>query len=238
MFPGTEGNNEEVQFDAAFSPRIMSTFPQKLCKTIDFPFSLFVYLGLSLVVTPFLAMGYFCIAAISCFFFADEASASRRSTKPAALGDEITGSKAPNVPGSIVTVVEGSRTPEPSKPAPSPPSFHYHAICGSEPERILLTELIASGCLSPGTRNTMVGEYTLALQAQLGMHRVDFLVNNRLVVEVDGHQWHKDRFYEDRERDQYLIERGYTVIRFPARQVFRDPKSCVVKIERSLRQQR
>ncbi len=51
--------------------------------------------------------------------------------------------------------------------------------------------------------------------------RVDFLIGDRLVLEVDGYAFHGDRtaFERDRERDLRLTALGYLVIRVSYRQV-------------------
>ena len=51
--------------------------------------------------------------------------------------------------------------------------------------------------------------------------RVDFVVGERLVVEVDGAAFHtgRDEFEEDRRRDAVLAALGYRVLRFSYRQV-------------------
>jgi very-short-patch-repair endonuclease len=57
-----------------------------------------------------------------------------------------------------------------------------------------------------------------------GVGRVDFLIGDRLVIEVDGYDWHGGRaeFERDRERDRELVRRGYVVIRASYRQVTTD----------------
>lgn len=54
-----------------------------------------------------------------------------------------------------------------------------------------------------------------------GIGRVDFLIGDRLIVEVDGAEYHTDReqFEADRHRDALLSARGYRVLRFSFRQV-------------------
>lgn len=49
---------------------------------------------------------------------------------------------------------------------------------------------------------------------------VDFLIGDRLVIEVDGRKYHIDKFEEDRQRDAKLSIRGFRVLRFTYRQVF------------------
>jgi very-short-patch-repair endonuclease len=55
-----------------------------------------------------------------------------------------------------------------------------------------------------------------------GVGRVDLLVGERLVLELDGRAFHADeqRFEADRRRDARLSTRGYRVLRFSYRQVF------------------
>lgn len=54
-----------------------------------------------------------------------------------------------------------------------------------------------------------------------GVGRVDMLLGERLVIEVDGYAYHSDpeAFEADRRRDARLSARGYRVLRFSYRQV-------------------
>lgn len=59
----------------------------------------------------------------------------------------------------------------------------------------------------------------LAVQPQVvipGVGRVDLLVENRVVVEVDGREYHSNpqQFAEDRRRDRKLALRGFPVLRY------------------------
>ena len=51
-----------------------------------------------------------------------------------------------------------------------------------------------------------------------GIGRVDLLVGDRLVIEVDGREFHAD-FERDRARDRALLVEGYAVVRISYRQV-------------------
>lgn len=53
-----------------------------------------------------------------------------------------------------------------------------------------------------------------------GIGRVDALIGERLVIELDGREFHSGRFEEDRQRDALLSSRGFRVLRFSYRQVF------------------
>lgn len=64
----------------------------------------------------------------------------------------------------------------------------------------------------------------IAVRSQVemaGIGRVDLLVGDRLVIEVDGREWHdtKSAFESDRRRDAALVARGYVVMRFSYRRV-------------------
>jgi very-short-patch-repair endonuclease len=65
--------------------------------------------------------------------------------------------------------------------------------------------------------------YLLPIRRQvlIARMRVDFLIGERLVVEVDGAAYHvdPDRFEADRRRDAQLSRLGYRVLRFSYRQV-------------------
>lgn len=57
-----------------------------------------------------------------------------------------------------------------------------------------------------------------------GAGRVDLLVEDQLVVESDGWEFHRDRdaFERDRDRDRVIQESGLRVVRFTSRQLRRD----------------
>lgn len=56
-----------------------------------------------------------------------------------------------------------------------------------------------------------------------GVGRVDFLIGDRLVVEVDGRTHHLGgQFEQDRRRDLELIRQGYVVVRLSYRMLFDD----------------
>jgi very-short-patch-repair endonuclease len=66
--------------------------------------------------------------------------------------------------------------------------------------------------------------YRIPLRSQVaidGVGRVDLLIGDRLVLEVDGRRWHSspEAFDEDRRRDLELVRGGYLVIRLSYSQV-------------------
>lgn len=112
---------------------------------------------------------------------------------------------------------------------------HYRSLdsCDSEPERVLLKALVEKFELSSSQVCTYSGEIALSLQSSIENHRVDFLINDKVVIEVDGKAYHSNdqSFYKDRIRDQKLSVLGYQVIRFPAQQVYEDMEGVLSVIE-------
>jgi very-short-patch-repair endonuclease len=70
-------------------------------------------------------------------------------------------------------------------------------------------------------------------QHPIGPHVVDFLCFAvRLVVEIDGGVHERQQEY-DAERDRYLAERGYRVVRVPAERIVRDLPGVLAQVERA-----
>lgn len=78
-------------------------------------------------------------------------------------------------------------------------------------------------------------------QAQIGRHRVDFLVSmpfpndpgrppSMAVVECDGQEFHTN-VSKDATRDRELTALGLAVIRFTGSEIHRDVEACVQRIE-------
>lgn len=73
-------------------------------------------------------------------------------------------------------------------------------------------------------------------QYGIGNHIVDFCCPaKRLVIELDGSQHYEDEGLEnDKTRDRYLSELGYTVLRFSNKDVIESIDGVVMKIEEYL----
>ena len=59
----------------------------------------------------------------------------------------------------------------------------------------------------------------------------------RYVIEIDGFEWHDktpQQAERDKKRDRFIHGQGYQVLRFAAREVLRDPKQCVLEVEKLL----
>jgi very-short-patch-repair endonuclease len=62
-----------------------------------------------------------------------------------------------------------------------------------------------------------------------GIGRVDLLIGDRLILELDGEAWHGD-FDRDRSRDRALIVRGYIVLRVSYRQMMSEWQAVEAQI--------
>jgi very-short-patch-repair endonuclease len=74
-------------------------------------------------------------------------------------------------------------------------------------------------------------------QVRLCGHKVDFLWRQqRLIVEVDGHQFHGHRgaFERDRRQGQRLIAAGFRVVRITWRQLVDEPLAVIARIAQAL----
>ncbi|WP_309081355.1 DUF559 domain-containing protein [Zhihengliuella sp.] len=69
-----------------------------------------------------------------------------------------------------------------------------------------------------------------------GIGRVDFLVAGRLIVELDGWQWHGNRaaWQNDMRRDQFAVRSGYRSVRFSASQVLNQPDFMLDTVREAL----
>lgn len=68
-------------------------------------------------------------------------------------------------------------------------------------------------------------------QIPIGNYRVDFIVNDEFIIEIDGHEYHKttDQREADYYRDRWLQHIGYTVIRFTGTEVYHSPFNCAME---------
>lgn len=98
----------------------------------------------------------------------------------------------------------------------------FDQICESPIESMLLVAMVRD----PSLR--------IAPQAQVGPYRVDFLVNERIIVECDGHEFHssKEQRGQDAARDRALQAAGFRVLRFTGTEIYRDASGCSDEVSR------
>lgn len=118
------------------------------------------------------------------------------------------------------------------KDEPSPPSkletltaddenwhryFQHH--CESPAEVAFLDAMVEAFNLTPEKGRLRGGGLTLQMQVPVMNYRLDFLIDDGLIVEVDGAQWHSspEAIERDAERDKALAAKGYEILRIPAK---------------------
>ena len=111
----------------------------------------------------------------------------------------------------------------------------WRSKCESPAEVAFLEALIDGFELRPAA-SLLRGGISLALQYQIGSSRVDFLINQNLVVEVDGHAYHSSpqQAKRDASRDAMLRSSGYKVLRITAHRVFSAPEAAVADVRDAL----
>jgi len=68
----------------------------------------------------------------------------------------------------------------------------------------------------------------LECQKPIGIYIVDFLIADRYIIEIDGHEAHKtkEQRYSDCKRERFLQESGYYIIRYTGSEVYVDALEC------------
>jgi very-short-patch-repair endonuclease len=96
--------------------------------------------------------------------------------------------------------------------------------------RSSLEDQFMSACLRAGLPRPRVNALIEGLEVDLLWNR------ERLVIELDGFEYHRDRlaFERDRERDAHLARAGYRVIRFTFRAVEDRLEECISTVRELL----
>jgi len=103
----------------------------------------------------------------------------------------------------------------------------WMALIDTAPRALAPVLSRADGVCESGTESlwsTRMAPFRLPIRRQMhvpGVGRVDFVIGDRLIVEVDGAAYHTDpqAFERDRRRDALLSAHGFRVLRFSYRQV-------------------
>lgn len=116
--------------------------------------------------------------------------------------------------------------------------------CESSAEEAFLNSMISANKITDGP-GCIAGE-GIQLRTRIGLGKLrigrssaesqfggDFLINDKLVVEIDGATWHgsPDASARDTVRDKHIRAEGYTVLRIPASVVFATPADSVRRVE-------
>ena len=77
----------------------------------------------------------------------------------------------------------------------------------------------------------MEKNFDFKFQYSIGPYRVDYLFSGFLVLELDGPQHKKEH---DEERDKYMREMGYKIIRVPIKLLMWDPMAIIDEVEEAV----
>lgn len=117
-------------------------------------------------------------------------------------------------------------------------------MCESPAETAFLDAMVTAYQLGTGPGSVTGG--SLRLRSQVGMgrlnihssylshqYRADFLIDDDLVVEIDGAAYHSSPMAVERDekRDADMMRDGYSVLRIPAKVVFTDPVEAMRRVE-------
>lgn len=108
----------------------------------------------------------------------------------------------------------------------------FRAACESPAEVAFLDAMIAAFHLKPEAGVLRGSGLTLALQVPVGHYRLDFLVDDRLIVEIDGAAYHSspEAVRRDRRRDDYSHIEGYRVLRIAAKYPLYSPREAISRV--------
>ena len=112
----------------------------------------------------------------------------------------------------------------------------FLAACESPAETEFVEAMVSVCRLTPHKGRLRSPEMSMEMQVPIGRYRADFVVDGWLVVEIDGAAYHSSpqAVARDRERDRYMADIGLTVLRIPAKTVFRTPVVAVRRVRSAL----
>lgn len=127
---------------------------------------------------------------------------------------------------------------------PSTPNWLaiYLVACESPAEEAFLRAMIPAYALEP-SRGLLVGSgIRMNLQVEVKryekngawrLYRVDFLINDWLVVEIDGAAYHSslEALKKDSLRDSFLRGKRFTTLHLPAKLVFNTPVEAIRRVQ-------
>jgi len=108
----------------------------------------------------------------------------------------------------------------------------FHGICESPAETAFLDAMVSAFDLKPEKGFLSGGGTKLQMQVPVSRYRLDFLVDEMLIVEVDGAAYHSspEAVERDRIRDAFMKSAGYAVLRIPAKVTLYNPKEAVERV--------
>ncbi len=130
---------------------------------------------------------------------------------------------------------------------PSTPNWItiFLAACESPAEEAFLRAMIPAYALAPSRGLLLGSDIRMNLQVEVKryekngawrLYRVDFLINDWLVVEIDGAAHHSslEALKKDSLRDSFLRGKRFTTLHLPAKLVFNTPGEAIRRVQGAL----
>lgn len=113
---------------------------------------------------------------------------------------------------------------------------YFLSFCESPAETAFLEAMISNYNLIPKEGILHGNGITLDLQVKITPYRADFVVNNSLIIEIDGATYHssQEAIQRDKIRDEFMQALGFSVLRIPARIVFSSPNEALKQVSTSI----
>lgn len=108
----------------------------------------------------------------------------------------------------------------------------FHDVCESPAETAFLDAMVSAFDLKPEKGFLSGGDLKLQMQVPVARYRLDFLVDKRLIVEVDGAAYHSspEAVERDAKRDEFMKGEGFEVLRIPAKITLYDPQEAISRV--------
>lgn len=109
---------------------------------------------------------------------------------------------------------------------------YFQRSCESPAEVAFLDAMVEAFNLTPEKGRLRGGGLTLQMQVPVMNYRLDFLIDDGLIVEIDGAQWHSspEAIERDAERDKALAAKGYEILRIPAKVTLYKPDDAIKQV--------
>ena len=109
----------------------------------------------------------------------------------------------------------------------------FRDVCESPAEIAFLDAMVSAFDLKPEKGFLSGGDLKLQMQVPVSQYRLDFLVDKRLIVEVDGAAYHSspEAVERDNRRDEFMKNKGFEVLRIPAKTTLYKPQEAIEAVE-------
>ena len=112
----------------------------------------------------------------------------------------------------------------------------FRKCCDSPAEEAFLDIMVQHYALKP-VDDCLIGQgITLELQYPIDKCRADFLINDCLIIEIDGAAYHtsKQAIRRDTIRDKFIRSRGFHILRIPAKYPLYRASATINKVRRAI----